>query len=44
MKKGKLVAMDSPAALLDAAAPHVSEPVTGRLSLEDVYLYYLGDR
>ena len=44
MKKGKLVAMDSPAALLDAVAPHVSEPVTGRLSLEDVYLYYLGDR
>lgn len=43
MGKGRLVAEDSPAALLDAVAPHVKEPVTGRLSLEDVYLHYLGD-
>lgn len=43
MGHGKLQAMDSPAALLEAVAPHVTETVTGRLSLEDVYLHYLGD-
>ena len=43
MGNGRLVAMDSPADLLSAVAPHVKEPVTGRLSLEDVYLHYLGD-
>ncbi len=43
MGHGELVAMDSPAELIRAVAPQVTETVTGRLSLEDVYLYYLGD-
>ena len=41
MKKGKLVAVDSPQNLIESV-PEDWEPVSGRISLEDVYLYYLG--
>lgn len=41
MQKGCLVKIDTPQALLDSVRPFVSEPVNGRLSLEDVFLYYV---
>ena len=40
MKKGKLITIDTPQNLLESI-PDDWEPVSGRLSLEDVYLYYL---
>ena len=43
MQRGKLVKMDTPQALLESVRPFVEQPVNGRLSLEDVYLYYLGE-
>ena len=42
MKDGRLVREDTPQALI-AAVPEDWEPVTGRMSLEDVYLYFLGE-
>lgn len=42
MKKGKLIKMDTPKALLEEAATYTEHPVNGQLSLEDVYLHYLG--
>lgn len=42
MKKGKLIKMDAPKALLEEAALYVEQPVNGQLSLEDVYLHYVG--
>lgn len=42
MKKGRLLREDTPQALI-ASVPEDWEPVTGRMSLEDVYLYFLGD-
>lgn len=43
MKRGQLVEQGTVEQLLSSVAPHVTEPVTGRLSLEDVYLHYLSD-
>ena len=40
MKKGKLVAVDTPQNLMDSI-PADWEPVSHHVSLEDVYLYYL---
>ena len=40
MKKGKLVAVDTPQNLIESV-PEGWAPVSGRISLEDVYLYYL---
>lgn len=40
MKKGKLVKLDTPQALIDSV-PDSWTPVSHYLSLEDVYLYYL---
>ena len=40
MTKGKLVAVDTPQRLIESV-PEDWEPVSGRVSLEDVYLYYL---
>ena len=42
MKKGKLVMMDTPQNLIDSV-PDTWEPVAYHMSLEDVYLYYLGE-
>lgn len=42
MKKGKLLKMDTPASLISSLPPDW-KPETGHISLEDVYLYYLGD-
>ena len=42
MKKGRLLRVDAPQALI-AAIPENWEPVAYHLSLEDVYLYFLGE-
>ncbi len=42
LKKGKLIRMDAPQALIDAL-PEDWEPVSYHLSLEDVYLFFLGE-
>ena len=42
LKKGKLIRMSPPAELI-ASIPETWEPVAYRLSLEDVYMYYLGE-
>lgn len=42
MKKGQLLKMDTPQALIESI-PDSWKPVAYNLSLEDVYLYYLGD-
>ena len=42
LKKGKLLRVDTPHSLIDAL-PAGWEPVMGVLSLEDVYLYFLGE-
>ncbi len=42
LKKGKLLRVDAPQALIDAI-PTDWKPVMGVLSLEDVYLYFLGE-
>ena len=42
MKKGRLLRVDTPQALI-AAIPDTWEPVAYHLSLEDVYLYFLGE-
>ena len=42
MKKGKLLRMDTPQALIESV-PETWEPVLGHFSLDDVYLYFLGD-
>ena len=42
MKKGRLLRVDTPQALI-AAIPDAWEPVAYHLSLEDVYLYFLGE-
>ncbi len=42
LKKGKLLNMDTPSALIESI-PKSWTPVAYNLSLEDVYLYYLGD-
>ena len=42
MKRGRLVNVDTPQALI-AALPDTWEPVAYHLSLEDVYLYFLGE-
>ena len=42
MKQGRLLRMDTPQALIDAI-PGTWEPVAYHLSLEDVYLYFLGE-
>ncbi len=41
MQDGKLVRQGTVWELLDSVREKVKEPVTGKLSLEDVYLYYL---
>ena len=43
MQKGKLVKQGTVEELLDSVRDEVTEPVTGKLSLEDVYLYYLAN-
>lgn len=43
MKSGRLVKQGTVQELLDSIRDAVTEPVTGKLSLEDVYLYYLAD-
>lgn len=42
IKKGRLLKVDTPANLI-ASLPADTKPVMGKLSLEDVYLSYLGD-
>lgn len=42
LKKGRLLRVDTPQALIDAL-PADWKPVMGVLSLEDVYLYFLGE-
>lgn len=42
LKKGRLLRMDPPHDLI-AALPQGWQPVTGTLSLEDVYLHFLGE-
>ena len=42
MKKGRLLRVDTPQALI-AAIPDTWEPAAYHLSLEDVYLYFLGE-
>ena len=42
LKKGKLLRMAPPAELIESI-PDTWDPVAYRLSLEDVYMYYLGD-
>ena len=42
MKQGRLLRVDAPQALI-AAVPDTWEPVAYHLSLEDVYLYFLGE-
>ncbi len=42
MKKGELLRVDTPHALI-RSVPEDREPVMGVMSLEDVYLYFLGD-
>lgn len=42
MKKGKLLRVDTPQALINAIGPEWT-PVAHYLSLEDVYLYFLGE-
>ena len=42
MKKGRLLKMDTPASLM-SSLPADWKPESGHISLEDVYLYYLGD-
>ena len=42
MKKGRLLKMDTPASLI-SSLPSDWKPDAGHISLEDVYLYYLGD-
>ncbi len=42
MKKGRLIDVDTPANLI-AAIPESWKPVAYNLSLEDVYMYFLGD-
>ena len=42
MKKGRLVSVDTPQALI-ASLPDTWEPIADRLSLEDVYLCFLGE-
>ena len=42
MKKGRLLKMDTPASLM-SSPPADWKPESGHISLEDVYLYYLGD-
>ena len=42
MKKGQIIRVDTPRALIDSV-PDTWETVLGVRSLEDVYLYYLGD-
>ena len=42
MKKGRLLQVDTPQALI-AAIPDTWEPVAYHLSLEDVYLHFLGE-
>lgn len=41
MESGQLVKQGTVEELLDGVRDQVTDPVTGRLSLEDVYLYYL---
>ena len=41
MKEGSIKKMGTPAALMEEVTPYITEPVTGRISLEDVYLYYI---
>lgn len=41
MESGQLVKQGTVEELLDSVRDQVTDPVTGRLSLEDVYLYYL---
>ena len=41
MKDGSIKRMGTPAALMEEVTPYITEPVTGRISLEDVYLYYI---
>ena len=43
LKKGKLLRVDTPQNLIDAL-PADWKPVMGVLSLEDVYLYFLGEQ
>ena len=44
MKKGRVVGMDRPDRLIERVAQEVRESVVpGHFSLEDVYLYYLGE-
>ena len=42
MQAGKIIKDGTPEDLMNEIAPRITETVTGRLSLEDVYLYYLG--
>lgn len=42
MKQGQVVKLDTPQALI-GALPQTVVPVAGRLSLEDVYLHWLGE-
>lgn len=42
IKKGRLLKVDTPANLI-ASLPADTKPIMGKLSLEDVYLSYLGD-
>ncbi len=42
MKKGRLLKVDTPASLM-SSLPADWKPESGHISLEDVYLYYLGD-
>ena len=44
MKRGKVVGLDRPDRLIERVAQEVRESVVpGHFSLEDVYLYYLGE-
>ena len=40
IKNGHLAVSGTPKELMAKVEPYVKEPVTGRLSLEDVYIYY----
>ena len=43
LKKGRLIGIDTPSALI-SSLPESWTPVSGRPSLEDVYLCFIGDR
>lgn len=43
MKQGTLIAHGRPDVLLEQAKSYVTNPVLGKISLEDVYLHYLDD-